>query len=243
MFAVSKGLCPSLSYLNPMEEAAAVRRAASEATADVAPQRLRETIDEYVADVSAVPGVLTLLIARAVAGEDPDGLAPQAAGVQLIYDGLRLTRELAQGNPWRYRTDGTAPDADEQADREDADMAILAADVLVSRGFYLLARTDAAEDAVGVVRAFGRDQTDREDAEADRAEALDRNLEVDVLELAVTTGVGAAGGDTDAAEGLAADFAPDGARFAPAETFFDDGRRNRLASLSIDSGRPLNRND
>jgi hypothetical protein len=223
-----------------MEEAVAVRRAASEATSDVVPEELRETIDEYVADGSAVPGVLTLLSARTVAGEDPDGLTHQAAGVQLIYDGLRLTRELAQKNPWQPDDPGRMENG---GDRDDPDMAILAADVLVSRGFYLLARTDAAEEAVGVVRAFGRDQTDREGAAAERAAGLDRNLEVDVLELAMTTGVAAVGGDTDDAACLAADFAPDGARFAPADVFFDDARRNRLASLTIDSGRPLNRND
>jgi hypothetical protein len=234
-----------------MEEAAAVRRAASEATTDVVPEALRDTIDEYVADGSVVPGVLTLLCARSVAGEEPDGLARHAAGVQLIYDGLRLTRELAQGNPWR--DDGTgAGDGDSDRDgdgsgaapnHDDANMAILAADVLVSRGFYLLARTDAAEEAVGVVRAFGRDQTDRESAEGTAADDLDRNLEADVLELAVTTGVAAAGGRLEDADGLATEFAPETSRFAPAESFFDDGRRSRLAGLTIDSGRPLNRND
>lgn len=228
-----------------MEEAAAVRRAASEATADVVPEELRETIDEYVADGSVVPGVLTLLSARTVVGDDPEGLARQAAGVQLIYDGLRLTRELAQDNPWGDATTGSPGDRDvgDQAVRDDADMAILAADVLVSRGFYLLARTEAAEDAVAVVRAFGRDQTDREAADEAGAADIDRNLEADVLELAVTTGVTAAGGRLDDADGLATDFAPERAGFAPAEAFFDGGRRDRLSSLTIDSGRALNRND
>lgn len=214
-----------------MEEAAAVRRAASESLTDVVPEELRRTIDEYVADGSVVPGVLTLLSARAVTDENPDDLVEQAAGVQLIYDGLRLTRDLAQEDPW---------DSD---DRDAADMAILGADVLVARGFYLLARTDAAEDAVGVVRGFGRDQTTRESASADRAAELDGNLETDVLELAIVTGVSASGGRTDDAAGLADDFAPENSLFDPAEAFFDDGRRARLAGLSIDSGRPLNRND
>ncbi|MFW5964915.1 MAG: DUF7114 family protein [Natronomonas sp.] len=214
-----------------MEEAAAVRRAASESVADVIPEELRRTIDEYVADGSVVPGVLTLLSARSVTDEHPEDLAEQAAGVQLIYDGLRLTRDLAQDDPW----DG--------GDRDAADMAILAADVLVARGFYLLARTDAAEDAVGVVRAFGRDQTDRETAAPDRAAALDGNLETDVLELAILTGVSASGGRTDDAADLADDFAPESSAFDPVESFFDDRRRDRVAGLSTDSGRPLNRND
>ena len=220
-----------------MEEAAAVRRAASEATADVVPEALRETIDDYVADDSVVPGVLTLLSARVVTGEDPDGLTEQAAGVQLIYDGLRLTRHIVQSNPWAEA--GVAA----ERNREEADMAILAADVLVSRGFYLLARTEAAEDAVAVVRAFGRDQTECEDATGDRATSLDRRLETDVLELAVTTGVTAAGGRTDDAAGLAAEFAPDGPRFDAVNAFFDDARRDRIAALSVDGGRALNRND
>jgi hypothetical protein len=214
-----------------MEEAAAVRRAASESVADVVPEELRRTIDEYVADGSVVPGVLTLLSARAVASDNPDDIAEQAAGVQLIYDGLRLTRDLAQDDPWNG------------GDRDAADMAILAADVLVARGFYLLARTDAAEDAVGVVRAFGRDQTVRESAAPDRAAVLDGNLETDVLELAIRTGVSASGGRPDDAASLADDFAPENSPFDPAESFFDDRRRDRLAGLSIDSGRPLNRND
>ena len=220
-----------------MEEAAAVRRAASEATADVVPEALRETIDDYVADDSVVPGVLTLLSARVVTGEDLDGLTEQAAGVQLIYDGLRLTRHIVQSNPWAEA--GVAA----ERNREEADMAILAADVLVSRGFYLLARTEAAEDAVAVVRAFGRDQTECEDATGDRATSLDRRLETDVLELAVTTGVTAAGGRTDDAAGLAAEFAPDGPRFDAVNAFFDDARRDRIAALSVDGGRALNRND
>ncbi|PSP94835.1 hypothetical protein BRD07_06155 [Halobacteriales archaeon QS_9_68_42] len=220
-----------------MEEAAAVRRAASEATADVVPEALRETIDDYVADDSVVPGVLTLLSARVVTGEDPDGLTEQAAGVQLIYDGLRLTRHIVQSNPWAEA--GVAA----ERSREEADMAILAADVLVSRGFYLLARTEAAEDAVAVVRAFGRDQTECEDATGDRATSLDRRLETDILELAVTTGVTAAGGRTDDAAGLAAEFAPDGPRFDAVNAFFDDARRDRIAALSVDGGRALNRND
>ena len=221
-----------------MEEAAAVRRVASEATADVVPEALRETIDGHVADCSVVPGVLTLLSARAVTGRDPDGLARQAAGVQLIYDGLRLTRRIAQSNPW---AEGSSVAVD--GTREEADMAVLAADVLVSRGFYLLARTDAAEDAVAVVRAFGRDQTDREAATTDRAADLDRRLEGDILELAVTTGVTAAGGRGDVAPGLADDLAPDGPRFDAVEQFFDDARRDRVSRLAADGGRPLNRND
>lgn len=235
-----------------MEEAAAVRRAASEATADVEPGALRETIAECAADGSVVPGVLTLLSARQTAGEDPEDLSELAAGVQLIYDGLRLTRALAHEDPWHAADvpavagDGAGERSEpgsDAADRDDADMAILAADVLVSRGFYVLARTDAASDAVAVVRAFGRDQTERERAVPCRAVDLDRNLERDVLELAVTTGVTAGGATATGVAHLAAEYAPAEPSFAPAETFVDDDLRARLAGLAIDGGRPLNRND
>jgi hypothetical protein len=164
-----------------MDDADRARTAAREAVADVEPDRLRETLLDRLEVASMTPAVLTVVSARAF---DPavEGLADRAAGVQLIYEGLRLTRTLAHEEPWT--------DADGAADI-DADLDILAADVLVARGFYLLARTEAADRAVEVVRAFGRDQTIRETAE--EPAALDRNLEADVLALAVVAGATAVG--------------------------------------------------
>lgn len=161
-----------------MEQAVLVRRTAREAVADVEPGRLAERLDDLLADVSMAPGALTLLAAQHVDDTvDPTGIAERAAGVQLVYDGLRLTRTLAREEPWAYT-----------ADHAGANIDVLAADVLVSRGFYLLARTEAAETAVETVRAFGRNQTRRRDVEADRA-TLDHSLEADVFELAVVTGM------------------------------------------------------
>ncbi|WP_312909982.1 DUF7114 family protein [Natronosalvus caseinilyticus] len=117
-------------------------------------------------------------------GDSLEGIAHHAAGVQLIYEGLRLTRALAHDEPWAETT-GDSP----------ADLEILAADILVARGFYLLARTDAADTAVRTVRRFGRNQTTRTDADETDAAALDANLEQDVLELAVRTGATAADAD------------------------------------------------
>jgi len=162
-----------------MEEAAAVRRAALAAVDDVDPARLRDRIEDRIEAASMTPGVCTLVSASATGCEhDRDGISERAAGVQLIYEGLRLTRTLAHDDPW---LDG---------DRDAADLDVLIADILVSRGFYLLARTEAADAAVEVVRAFGTDQTVRRETEDD---SLDRNLEADVLELAVVAGVTAAG--------------------------------------------------
>ncbi len=205
-----------------MEEAAAVRRAARASVDDVEPPRLRDDLCAFIDDGSMVPGVLTVLTARACGTDgdgDSDGLLEHAAGVQLIYDGLRLTRTLAREEPW---TGG---------DRDQADMDVLAADVLVSRGFYLLARTEAAREAVEVVRSFGRDQTDRRTSGDD---ALDGRLEASVLDLAVVTGAAAAGETpSEDLRAFARDLAADhGAAFPPAETLAEAGVPGRLARIA-----------
>jgi len=118
----------------------------------------------------------------------------------------------------------------------DADMDVLTADVLVSRGFSLLACTDAATAAVEVVRAFGRDQTlrDRDGTESASAAALDRNLEIDALELAVVAGTTAVGGDPPEelltyARELAADC--DG-EFPPPGAALPETTADRIADIS-----------
>jgi hypothetical protein len=170
-----------------MEDAVAIRRVAIGAVDDVEPLPLRATIERHIADGSMVPGMFTLQAVRATAdgsapatdGDLPEPIANRAAGVQLIYDGLRLTRRLAQDEPWTTGSGDTA------------DIEILAADIMVARGFYLLARTKAAGAAVEVVRSFGNDQTVSRETDDP---SLDRNLEADVLELAVVAGATVAGG-------------------------------------------------
>jgi hypothetical protein len=191
-----------------MDNAVRARRAARDALADIEPERLREVLRDRLADASMTPSVLTVVSATTLdASVDADPLDERAAGVQLIYEGLRLTRTLAHDEPWA--------DGEGEAARQ-ADLDILAADVLVSRGFYLLARTETADRAVEVVRAFGRNQTRRREADADRA-ALDRNLEADVFALAVAAGTTAVGVDpgedlldyaTDLARGYEGDLPP-----------------------------------
>ena len=163
-----------------MDDAAVARRSARDALGEIEPEPLRETLDRRLATASMVPGALTLSSARAFdQGIDVTTLGELAAGVQLIYEGLSLTRQLAHEEPW----------ADDPDDDIEADLSVVAADVLVSRGFSLLARTAAAEHAVETVRAFGRDQTARESA--DVTAGIDRNLEADVFELAAVAGVAA----------------------------------------------------
>ncbi|MFB6221357.1 MAG: hypothetical protein ABEH90_07945 [Halolamina sp.] len=207
-----------------MDDAVLARRSAREAVSDIEPEPLREILDERLATAAMTPGALTLLSARAFASDtDVSVFGEQAAGVQLIYEGLALTRRLAHEEPW-------AAVSDEDID---ADLDVLAADVLVSRGFYLLARTAAAERAVETVRAFGRDQTTRDDAGTE-SPALDRNLEADVFELAVVTGVAAVDGIASEellsyADGLARTYE---GSLPPAGDLLAGGTQERLATFS-----------
>lgn len=223
-----------------MEEAAAVRRAALDTVEDVEPAPLRQRIERQLDAGSMVPGVLTILAVRALpdrpapdpaAGGLDDPVARRAAGVQLVYDGLALTRELCHDEPWR---NGDAGDA------ADADLAILAADVLVARGFHRLARTEASDAAVEVVRAFGRDQTVQRDAEDS---TLSGGLEADVLQLAVTAGSTIGGGSvpprlrefaTELLEGRAVERP--GAPFPDAARFFPETVSESLGAIATDGG-------
>ncbi|MFW5911493.1 MAG: DUF7114 family protein [Halolamina sp.] len=206
-----------------MDDAAVARRSARDALGEIEPAPLRETLDQRLATASMVPGALTLTSARAFDdGIDVTTLGELAAGVQLIYEGLSLTRQLAHDEPW-----ATDPENDIAAD-----LSVVAADVLVSRGFSLLARTPAADRAVETVRAFGRDQTVRESAA--ETTAIDRNLEVDVFELAVVAGVVAV--DATPSEELLA-FATELARSYEGELpaagdLLADPTRDRLAGFS-----------
>lgn len=227
-----------------MEEAAAVRQAARDAVDDVEPDRLAERIRQRVDGGSVAPGALTVLSARAVDdGITQDGIAERAAGVQLIYEGLRLTRTLVHDQPWASEalTDwepadiaaerppsGEAADGKSPAARA-ADIDVLVADILVARGFYLLARTEAAGAAVGVVQSFGRDQTVRRETDDP---SLDGNLEADVLELAVVAGTTAAGrGPSVTLREFAIDLANGDDNFPPAETVLTEQAVERLDTL------------
>jgi hypothetical protein len=182
-----------------MDAAGRARRAARDEVGDISPRRLADVIDDHLRSASMVPGTLTLLSTRAIVatgpdayrgpgGVDPAAVERRAAGVQLIYEGLRITRRLVEEDPWeRVTTDASADVA--------ADLDVLAADVLVARGFALLARTEAATLAVETVRAFGREQTDDLAGRPSR----DRVLEANVFELAAVAGARAAGPETPVA--------------------------------------------
>lgn len=162
-----------------MEEAARARRGAREAVADIEPAELRSVIEDRLATGSMIPGVLTIMSAHLVDPTvDAEEVERRAAGVQLIYEGLRLTRSLVREEPWA---------GEDVPDDIDADVDVLAADVLVARGFRLLARTQAADRAVETVRRFGREQSGDEPPEM--------GLEACVFELAVVAGATVSGDD------------------------------------------------
>lgn len=217
-----------------MEEAATCRRAAMDALGDIEPSDLRTEMETVVDDSSLVPGALTLVSARAVGG-DPDAATERAAGVQLIYAGLGLIRRLAREDPWAERVTLVDGSVEVEGDLAGADMSVLAADVLVSRGFYLLARTDAAGKAVETVRSFGRDQTLARSSE-DTSD-LDANLEADCLELAVIAGTTGVGGEPSeellsAARRIARET---GAPLGPVETVLSDPELGEAADPLVDA--------
>lgn len=209
-----------------MEEAEAVRQAARDAVRDIDPDRLQADIVKRLDAMSQTPGVLTLMSARALDGEPADGVLELAAGVQLVYEGLRLTEHLAADEPW---TRGA---------REEGDLSIIVADVLVSRGFFLLARTEASRSAISMVQAFGRDQSYR--VRGEEPDSPDFDLQTDVLKLAILTGQAAVGRapSTDI-RGFAADLvAAHGGDLPPVRVIRSDQLSDRLDALLADGEVP-----
>ncbi|WP_049902408.1 DUF7114 family protein [Halococcus agarilyticus] len=216
-----------------MEEASQVRRAAREAVRDVGPAAFGDAVGLVVAEGAMTPGVLAVLCARAVDESVAfEAVAERAAGTQLIYEGLRLTRTLAGDPPWEAvdtvnAGGGTATDA---GDVDTANVDVLVADVLVARGFHLLARTEAAGRAVETVRNFGHDQTRRRSS---GEEAIDTDLEADVFELATVAGATAVGTHPSVeCREFVADLAREGDRPLAPEAVFDASVRESLRTLS-----------
>ena len=193
-----------------MDDAAAVRRVVAETIGTVEPEALQDTLLAALDEYSPVPGALVLATAQAIdGGVDLEAIGDRVAGVQLVYAGLAVTRQLARDPPW----------ADGGTDA--ANMDVLAADILVARGAYLLAGTEASDAAVEVIRAFGRDQTSREGDPSP-----DHDLEADVFELAAVAGATAVGPGapprlvewaTGLATGIEADGMPESATVLAAD--------------------------
>ena len=156
-----------------MEPGPAVRDAASHVVADVEPERLGSALETRIEAASMVPGAVTVITAKRLGGtEAGDAAMDRAVGVQLCYEGLRLTRTLIREEERYDVDDPTEPYLD-----------LVAAEVMVSRGFVELAETAVADNAIEIVRRFSRQQTESYDA--DRRDAA---LEHDVVSLAVAAG-------------------------------------------------------
>lgn len=159
-----------------MDDAARVRSNATRSVRDVTPRPLRGRIESRQEETPLTPGLLAVASARYHNRDSVEESTFEcAAAVHQIFVGLDITRELIEIRPW----DGVDEHPDE------ADLEIIAADVLVAQGMARLASTDAAEAAVEVVREFGQYEAEH-NAKDQTTDA--RCLEETVLELAVIAG-------------------------------------------------------
>lgn len=157
-----------------MKDADYISHALEQSLADIEPVPFRERLHEVVDGVSLTPGVLTIVTARAMEPSvEETASAKRGAGVQLSYEGLRLTRAVLRERDWEVNEDKSYY------------RDLLAASVLVSRGFYYLADTGVADQSVEIVRRFGRNETYKQQSVTGE---LEDSLEVDVIRLAVNAG-------------------------------------------------------
>jgi hypothetical protein len=159
-----------------MDETAHTRAAFREGVADISPEALRSRLEDVLESASMTPGAIAVLTTMTLdESVETELAANRGAGVQMSYEGLRLSRDLIHTDPWT------------KGEHDRGDMDAIAAEVLVARGFEYLAHTGVAMDIVDAVRHFGRDQTLRETA-AD-PDSFDRRLEADFIRIGVKAGV------------------------------------------------------
>ena len=143
--------------------------------ADIEPRSFNEHLQGLLDDRPLTPAAVTVATGRAIdATADLERLAELGVGVQLGYEGLRLTRRLIGEESWLNRHETTSADID-----------VVAAEVLVARGFNILAGTGTVTEAVDIVRRFGQR---RADDLAGRQDDGRHRLEADIIRLAVNTG-------------------------------------------------------
>lgn len=151
-----------------------VRRSALEVVAEIQPRHLARELEELLASASMLPGTLALLTARTLGADESVG-RDRAVGVQLSYEGLRLTRQLIREED-RYTDENPTASY----------LSLVAGEVMVARGFSELAETAVAADAIGIVQRFSRNQT--VDYRPGIEESGGSSLEHDVIRLAVDAG-------------------------------------------------------
>jgi hypothetical protein len=156
-------------------EVSVVRETLAHSLADLEPPAFQSHLRTTIGDVSLTPAVLTVRTARALEPSvDEDASALRGAGVQLTYEGLRLTRSILSDGPWSS-SEG----------RTNYYLDLLAAAVLVSRGYYYLADSGVSAEAVEAARRFGRYQTYDQNGDLTDGEY---SLERDFITLAVNAG-------------------------------------------------------
>ncbi|RJX47118.1 DUF7114 family protein, partial [Halonotius pteroides] len=78
-----------------MDETAHARAAFSEGIGDIVPEALRKRLEGVLESASMTPGTLTVVTATALdESVDLDTASRRGAGVQMSYEGLRLSRDL-----------------------------------------------------------------------------------------------------------------------------------------------------
>lgn len=158
-----------------MTEVSVVREALAQSLADIEPPAFQSHLRTTIGDVSLTPAVLTVRTARALEPSVDEGAgALHGAGVQLTYEGLRLTRSILSDEAWGA-SEG----------RANYYLDLLAAAVLVSRGYYYLADSGVSVEAVEAARRFGRYQTYEQNGDLTEGEY---SLEQDFITLAVNAG-------------------------------------------------------
>ncbi len=156
-----------------MTGATVVRETLEQSLADIEPPAFQSRLRTLLTDISLTPAVLTVRTAQALEPSiDEEACVLRGVGVQLTYEGLRLTRSILRDQRW----DGG---------RESYYLDLLAAAVLVSRGYYYLADTGVSREAVEAARRFGRYQTYAQNGDLTEGEY---SLERDFVTLAVNTG-------------------------------------------------------
>lgn len=169
-----KELFSTFTKVRTVTEATVVRETLEQSLADIEPSAFRDHLQDQLADASLTPAVLTVQTARALEPSVDEGAcALRGAGVQLTYEGLRLTRSILRDRRW------------DDGGRENYYLDLLAAAVLVSRGYYYLADTGVSQEAVEAARRFGRYQTYDQNGDLSEGEY---SLEGDFVGLAVNTG-------------------------------------------------------
>ncbi|GAB3691774.1 hypothetical protein GCM10028857_29580 [Salinarchaeum chitinilyticum] len=159
-----------------MEEAPRVREALRESLRSIDPDPFRARLERTLEGRPLTPGVLTVRTARAIDGAvSAETAAHRAAGVQLTYEGLRLTRRLVETEPWPPAGEG------------DPDVDVVAAEVLVAKGLNQLAHTGVRGRVVEIIRRFGRTHS-RGAEESPAGDAAEPTLEADFVVLAIAAG-------------------------------------------------------